>query len=541
MRSADVASIFTLASFTNFSSPLLLGILLDYCGPRTCSLVSNLLVCLGFLLFSVSSGYYGFLAGVLLIAFGGPGVQNSVIHIGNMYPDIASLVTSFITGAFSLSFSIFSFFDLVWEETHVPFRILFLGYGAVILASTSISALVWPDAPYNEKGELPEPSGQAPALCTSRGLLPGLPTRKARSGSSSSPPSERTPLTSGTTSSSSSSPATPPSPVVYDHAGVIVGQHEIGLHKAPLSSYLRPNPHGKLTRNHSFVLSALAIDSGDYSKIEKISIKDQPFYRQVVSGPYVRLTLFFVVCSFWANFYIGTVGIQLKDGLLFSPSLTRAFTLISSLGILGMPAVGFLLDNLGFAFTATITVILGICYTFFTLLHSSEQVVYCSFVCYSLFRSFLFTYFFAALPKKVGTKYFGILAGLTFFISGLVQLSLYDYLISLASGTCHVNEVHGDPSSRSACDGGNWTSLYYAQLASLLFVLILPSIDTFLETKQLKALEGMLGHPNPTATRLPDRVKRGGPRLEVIRSSPVRKVRGDVNDAKNDEQPSLIV
>jgi len=89
----------------------------------------------------------------LLIAFGGPGVQNSIIHIGNLYPDSASTITSFITGAFSLSFAIFSLFDLLWQEYKVSFRTLFGGYGLVLLLSTGMSGLLWPDVPYNEKGE----------------------------------------------------------------------------------------------------------------------------------------------------------------------------------------------------------------------------------------------------------------------------------------------------------------------------------------------------------------------------------------------------
>ena len=84
------------------------------------------------------------------------------------------------------------------------------------------------------------------------------------------------------------------------------------LFAAPLSSYLRPNEDGSISRNPSFVLSAAAIESGDYDVIRKISVKDQPFSMQVRSGAFFRITLFFVICSFWANFFIGTIGLQVR-------------------------------------------------------------------------------------------------------------------------------------------------------------------------------------------------------------------------------------
>jgi predicted MFS family arabinose efflux permease len=96
---AFVHHLFVIATSINFTAPLLLGILLDAYGPRVCSALSVGLVTAGFLLFSMSSEQFpAFLPAITLIAFGGPGVQSSIIHLSNLYPNQKATVTSIITG-----------------------------------------------------------------------------------------------------------------------------------------------------------------------------------------------------------------------------------------------------------------------------------------------------------------------------------------------------------------------------------------------------------------------------------------------------------
>ena len=118
-------------------SPLFLGIVLDKLGPRACSVLSIFVSFLGFLLFGLAStlesslGESGGTGGggvfdlwskeflitvsVVSIGFGGPGVQNSVIHLGNLFPARKGMVTAIITGCFQLSFCIFFVFDQIWS------------------------------------------------------------------------------------------------------------------------------------------------------------------------------------------------------------------------------------------------------------------------------------------------------------------------------------------------------------------------------------------------------------------------------------------
>lgn len=105
-------------------SPLFLGIALDKYGPRVASVLSILFSFSGFMLFSftdslidqgiVQSRETMFSLSVILIGFGGPGVQNAVIHLANLFPSRKGLVTAIITGCFQLSFVVFFIFDQLW-------------------------------------------------------------------------------------------------------------------------------------------------------------------------------------------------------------------------------------------------------------------------------------------------------------------------------------------------------------------------------------------------------------------------------------------
>ncbi|GMH54214.1 hypothetical protein TrLO_g6396 [Triparma laevis f. longispina] len=393
---SQVSTIFSCGSFTNFMSPLLLGVLLDTSGPRITSFISLFIVALGLLGFSLSSSFVGFLTATLCISFGGPGVQNSLIHLGNVRPEKRSLLTSFITGAFSLSFVVYAGFEKIWEAGY-NYETIFGAYGLVIFGTSLLSLAVWPDTSYDSKGRLTKPVVKEKAT-----------------------PSEKTPLTSSSqishyttshTSHTSHPPRRSPSPPPTTLRGV--GQnHSFQPSKAPLNSYLRPNPKGQMSTHPSFVLSTVAFATG---QLDNLNVKDQPFAYQVKSLSYFRIVLFFALLSYVANFGVGSVGLMLSDFKADNLStLTTEFSVISGLGVLGMPIVGWLLDKQGEAFTAVVTSCLGICYCVLFL----NEMFITSFWFYSMFRSFLFCYFFANLPVVMGFKYFGILAGIAFAASG---------------------------------------------------------------------------------------------------------------------------
>jgi MFS family permease len=158
--------IFVIASFCNFLEPLALGFILDSYGPRVCSIVSVLLITAGSAMFAMSDkdDLPLFIPGMCLIAFGGPGTQNAIIHLSNLFPEWKATATSFIVGSFQLSFIVFLIFDKLWSADHYSYTTLFMGYAVLCVANLVLSMLMWPDKAYSLEEEAPEVAAEEEEL-----------------------------------------------------------------------------------------------------------------------------------------------------------------------------------------------------------------------------------------------------------------------------------------------------------------------------------------------------------------------------------------
>jgi len=301
-----VHRLFVMATSINFTAPLLLGVLLDAYGPRICSALSILLVGSGFVLFSASTpSFPTHLPAIILIAFGGPGVQSSIIHLSNLYPASKATVTSIITGSFNLSFFVFFVFDRLWNRFHFTYQTIFAGYSTVCVVAFMLSLFLWPDQPFSFQEQVLEETKPDQVSAARIGPI-------------------RAPSVFKKTSLG------PPRP----------GQGGGGLPTTTSSS------SGGAT-NSSSNRENTALLSG--APAAAVNIKEASFWEQLRSAPFVRVTVFIVVASFWANFYIGSIDIQLADGHLLSSEkqnfMVRLFTAVTTAGVLGIPIVGGLMDR----------------------------------------------------------------------------------------------------------------------------------------------------------------------------------------------------
>lgn len=151
-------------------------------------------------------------------------------------------------------------------------------------------------------------------------------------------------------------------------------------------------------------------------------------------------------------------------------TMIRIFTAITTAGVLGIPIVGRLMDKCGFVATAAVTVTLAVLYGLGVLWPGEPQLIL-AFVAYALFRTFLFTYFFAYLAEALGFKFFGVLAGVAFFVAGMAGL-LQSPLMEIGAGTCHL-----DPHPQPGCFMGNWGWINIVQLGCLLSLYLVPIMD----------------------------------------------------------------
>ncbi|GFH49247.1 hypothetical protein CTEN210_05723 [Chaetoceros tenuissimus] len=211
---------------------------------------------------------------------------------------------------------------------------------------------------------------------------------------------------------------------------------------------------------------------------------------QLQTLKFTFLVVFFTVTSFFANFYIGSISIEVRNVFVFKISLemipnsdfvkmgdtkilagkntnnfVQYFALISSFsGILFSPLAGYLLDIIGDHQTNMITCVLGISQAILLLLAKSRGLLLTSFLFYSLFRSFLYPCFFSGLAISFGFNHYGLLSGIGVAFSGAFFLSF----APLASKLVIEKE---------------WTCLYLLQFFSLAMVFFF-ELKLFLNVKK---------------------------------------------------------
>ena len=155
------------------------------------------------------------------------------------------------------------------------------------------------------------------------------------------------------------------------------------------------------------------------------------------------------------------------------------FTYIMSMGIVPSLLVGWLIDRIGLEFCTSITLLCGQIQMLLVLFGShNENVMFLSFVAYTVFRSFCYPVFIGSLTSRLGFKYFGILLGLGFALSGFAQL-LFPLLVHILQGDCHLltDDINGYQGVPNTCDHGNWHKSELVQFVFLSLMNVVPFLD----------------------------------------------------------------
>ncbi len=151
-----------------------------------------------------------------------------------------------------------------------------------------------------------------------------------------------------------------------------------------------------------------------------------------------------------------------------------------SMGIFGSFLVGWLIDRVGLEVCTAITLMFGQLQMLLIIFGShSEILMVLSFAAYTAFRAFLYPVFIGSLTSRLGFKYFGILLGLGFALSGIAQL-FFPVLVRWFQGDCHFLtdiQVHDVAVGANSCDHGKWQSSEFVQLIVLGLMNIVPMLD----------------------------------------------------------------
>ena len=123
-----------------------------------------------------------------------------------------------------------------------------------------------------------------------------------------------------------------------------------------------------------------------------------------------------------------------------------------------------------------------------------------SYVMYSTFRSFLFRFIHAGISSELGFRYFGILVGIAYAISGLLQFLFMEPLVLWLRGTCHdayYAELPALDPSLADCSPQRWETIHWIQAGTLALLLLVP----FPHETQEKRRQNITGLREPMRTQ----------------------------------------
>jgi hypothetical protein len=86
-------------------------------------------------------------AAAILIGFWGPGVQVSLFHFSNLFPESTTTVAASISGFFQTGFLVFLMYKITYGNHGVSISLLFYSHGLVILSFAFCSLVLWPMKP----------------------------------------------------------------------------------------------------------------------------------------------------------------------------------------------------------------------------------------------------------------------------------------------------------------------------------------------------------------------------------------------------------
>ena len=143
----DFGVIYTVGSWSNQASRLLIGVMLDSLGPRAAGSFSAAVFSVGAAIFaSATSSDVGLACGFLLIGGGGAGIQLSVQSVAALFPHHRSTAMACLSGAYQLATVVYLLFEVLHREG-VPFQAMIL-FQCGLAALTSVLLLLLPDRPF---------------------------------------------------------------------------------------------------------------------------------------------------------------------------------------------------------------------------------------------------------------------------------------------------------------------------------------------------------------------------------------------------------
>lgn len=424
-RALYLGLVFTIGSVAAFVAPLISGAVLDVYGPRRAVQVGISIYALGFGLLFIGTltgtDTYPYAFG--LIGASATMMAHPLFSLAALFPEMPGLVMALLNGCVDASASVFLCMGAM-VDSGVSFPIVLLGYlCGPILVILVLSIVFWPPRSFKSAAERQREEAEAQAndeLVSSSAAATVAAASTSKQGGTSSDAKATSPAAQHSGPASKTKPSAPDA---VDHS----------LSASPLTS--STDGAGGDAGGVTTTSSKNSSSGGDDKASDSL-------YPRLFELEFWMLVLFISQALLRFNTYLGSLDAQIQamdtdDDTKFA--LLRAFGIILPIGATGVLPAGLIVDRLGITAAGWCLAVLGIIVNALALI-PEPAVQYVTFVCFAIFRAFLFTFFTAIVAEQYGFGLVGRIMGTAGCIGGVVSLLQYP-LLSLAFAQTPVSFV----------------------------------------------------------------------------------------------------
>ena len=375
---------FTIAAVVTNVAALPIGTLLDRYGPKVSCIVGSFFIALGsaFFIFAPEAPFDAYIPAYLFLALGGPFVYISSFQLSNCFPRHSGLILALLTGAFDTSSAIFLAYRLIYQASGGAFTVqkFFSAYLVVPVFIVIAQFIVMPTNSYKTVGELikeaEDPSNDdLPTDSTMSDQDREDYIRQQRRERRESVLSEVSPLLGG----------------------------KKGSDKARREEARKKRISGVWSALHG--RSAL---------------------QQIQTPWFILITLFVMFQMLRINYFVATIRPQ-YEYLLASHRLAKQVNDVFDValpvgGVLSIPFIGLILDNLSTTVTLSVLVLTATAIGILGCL-PYLSAAYLNILLFVVYRPFYYTAVSDYAAKVFGFYTFGKVYGLIICISGLFNLA----------------------------------------------------------------------------------------------------------------------
>lgn len=374
---------FTIAAVVTNVAALPIGTILDRYGPRVSGIVGSGFIALGaiFFIFASKVPFDAYVPGYLFLALGGPFVYISSFQLSNCFPRHSGLILALLTGAFDTSSAIFLAYRLIYQasgETFTPQK-FFSIYLVVPLFILLAELFIMPSRSYNTVADI-----IADAEDPSRDVIPRNPN-------------------------------------MTDQAREDYLRDQRQSRRQSVMSEMTP------------LLGKIDVDEAhrDRERKKQISgvwgaLHGRSALHQIQTPWFVLITLFVMFQMLRINYFVATVRKQyeaLLDSHVLAKQVNDVFDVALPLGgVLSIPFIGLILDNLSTPVTLSVLVVTATAIGVLGCL-PYLSAAYLNIFFFVIYRPFYYTAVSDYAAKVFGFYTFGKVYGLIICVSGLFNLT----------------------------------------------------------------------------------------------------------------------